>query len=265
MMRLIRGETVRLFATRLPFWSAMLAVLAGGGVTGLLAIVGPADPTTPIAGLDSPDGVGIVVGINGLLLFVPALIGTIAVTGEYRHRTIGGTFLAAPRRGAVLASKLLVYGALGSAYGLLTAMAAGLAVVGAASAQGLALGVSLGELALLLVRLAAAAAVYTVIGVAIGALARHQLLAVGVVLGYFYFLEHLLMIIPGVNTIYPYLPGGATSALLDFTFLGDAIGSETSLLVPATISVLAGAGVLLVYAAAASLAAIAVPLRRDLG
>lgn len=265
MMRLIRGETTRLFATRLPLWSAVLAVLAGGSVTGLLGLVGPAESTTPLPGLDTAEGVGIVVGINGLLLFVPALIGTIAITGEYRHRTIGATFLAAPRRGAVLVSKLLVYGALGLAYGVLTGMAAGLAVVGAASVHGLPLGVSLGELALLLARLAVAAMVYTVIGVAIGALARHQLLAVGIVLGYFYFLEHLLMIIPGVNMIYPYLPGGATSALLDFTFLGDAIGSETSLLVPATISVLAGAGVLLAYAAAASLAAIAVPLRRDLG
>ena len=35
----------------------------------------------------------------------------------------------------------------------------------------------------------------------------HQLLAIGIVLGYFYFLEHVLMLIPGVNTIYPFLPG----------------------------------------------------------
>ena len=82
MTRLIHGELIRLFATRLPLLAAGVAVLAGATITGLLSLVGPENATPPMPGLDTAEGVGIVVGINGLLLFVPALIGAIAVTGS---------------------------------------------------------------------------------------------------------------------------------------------------------------------------------------
>jgi ABC-2 type transport system permease protein len=262
--RLLRGEFTKLLVTRLPLWSLLAAAFCGGGLTGLLALIGPENATPPLPGLDTAEGVGIVVGMSGLLLFVPALIGTIAVTGEYRHRTIGTTFLTVPRRGRVLAAKLVVFGALGVAYGLVSSLFAGLAVVAGAAVQGVELGVPVGELAALLARLALAAAVYMVLGVAIGALARNQLLAVGIVLGYFYFLEHVLMIIPGVNAIHPYLPGGATAALTDFTFLGDAIAEQLPMAAVSTTSPLVGALVLLGYAAVAAWLAIAIPLRRDL-
>jgi ABC-2 type transport system permease protein len=261
MTRLLRGEVAKLFATRLPLWSLVTAALCGGGLTALLSLIGPENATPPLPGLDTAEGVGIVVGMSGLLLFVPALIGTIAVTGEYRHRTIGTTFLAAPRRGRVLAAKLLVFGALGVAYGAVSSLFAGLAVVAGAAVQGVELGVPVGAL---LARLALAAAVYMVLGVAIGALARNQLLAIGIVLGYFYFLEHVLMIIPGVNVIHPFLPGGATAALTDFTFLGDAIAEQLPMAAASTTSPLVGALVLLGYAVVAAWLAIAIPLRRDL-
>lgn len=264
MTHLIRGELAKLFATRLPMWSLVIAACCGGGLTGLLALVGPENATPPLPGLDSAEGVGIVVGLSGLLLFVPALIGTIAVTGEYRHRTIGTTFLTVPRRGRVLAAKLLVFGGLGVVYGLVASLFAGAAVLGGAALQGADLGVPIGALAALLARLALAAAVYTILGVAIGALARHQLLAVGIVLGYFYFLENVLMIIPGVNAIHPFLPGGATAALTDFTFLSDAIAEQLPLTATATMPPVVGALVLLAYAVAAAWVAIVIPLRRDL-
>ncbi|KRC61155.1 hypothetical protein ASE14_09495 [Agromyces sp. Root81] len=264
MIRLLRGEFTKLLATRLPLWTLVSAALCGGGLTGLLALIGPENATPPLPGLDTPEGVGIVVGMSGLLLFVPALIGTIAVTGEYRHRTIGTTFLTVPKRGRVLAAKLVVFGALGAVYGLVSSLFAGLAVVAGAAARGSELGVPLGDLAALLARLALAAAVYMVLGVAIGALARNQLLAVGIVLGYFYFLEHVLMIVPGVNVIHPFLPGGATAALTDFTFLSDAIAEQLPIAAASTTTPLVGALVLLGYAALAAWLAIAIPLRRDL-
>lgn len=45
----------------------------------------------------------------------------------------------------------------------------------------------------------------------------------------FYFLEVVLMVLPGVNALYPYLPGGATSALVQIDFLTDSLGDQTSL------------------------------------
>lgn len=264
MNRLIRGEFVKLASTRLPVWAALLAVASGGAITGLIGFIGPEHSNPPMPGLDTPEGVAVVLGINAMLLFVPALIGTIAVTSEYRNRTIGTTFLVAPRRGAVLSAKLFVYGLMGLGYGALTSAAAGLAVMGAATARGVPLGTGAADLALLLVGLAVAAAVYMVMGVAIGALAGNQLIAVGIVLGHFYFLEPLLMIVPGINIVHPFLPGGATSALMGSTFLADAVASELSGLAAPTVSAGLGAALLLAYAAVAAVAAVAVPLRRDL-
>ncbi|MCO5953993.1 hypothetical protein [Microbacterium yannicii] len=126
------------------------------------------------------------------------------------------------------------------------------------------IGLSTEHLVVMLAQLAAASAVYMVLGVGIGALARHQLLAIGIVLGYFYFLEHVLMLIPGVNALYPILPGGATASLTRFTFLTDAIAEQTSLTAAPLASPLLGAAILVLYALLAAGAALIAPLRRDL-
>lgn len=130
--------------------------------------------------------------------------------------------------------------------------------------RGIALGAPADDVVTLLARLAVAAAIYMLLGVGIGALARNQLVAVAIVLGYFYLLEYLLMIIPGLDALYPFLPGGATAALTDFTFLTDTLAEETSLGTPVLLSPLLGALVLVAYALGAAVAAVAAPLRRDL-
>lgn len=264
MNRAIRGELAKLFATKLPIWALLAAAACGGGLIGLLALIGPENVTPPLPAFGTAEGAGILLGLGSVLLFVPALIGTVAVTGEYRHRTIGTTFLAAPRRGRVVVAKLLVFGALGLAYGLVSSLFAGLALVAGTALRGETLGIPVASLLWVLVRLALAAAAYMILGVAIGALARNQFVAIGIVLGYFYFLEYLLMMIPGVNAIHPFLPGGATAALTDFTFLQDALASQVPVGMPALPSPVGGALVLLAYAAVAACVAVAVPIRRDL-
>lgn len=264
MITAIKGELTRLFSTRLPWVAAVVAVVCGGGLTAVLGLMGPENATPPLPGLDTASGVGTAVGLSGLVLFVPALIGTIAITGEYRHRTIGGTFLAVPRRGRVLAAKLVTFALFGLGYGGVAAAASGLAVVVAAAVRGVPLGIGTATLLIMLGQLAVAAAVYMVLGVAIGALARNQIVAIAIVLGYFYFLEYVLMIIPGLNAVYPFLPGGATSALINFTFLTDVITDEAGLGLPALLTPVGGAAILLGYAALSSAAAVLVPLRRDL-
>ncbi len=262
-MSAIHGELIRLLATRLPLWTLLAAVCAGS-ITGLLALIGPENSTTPMPGIDTTQGAGLVVGLGALLLFVPALIGTVAITSEYRHRTIGTTFLAVPRRGRVLGAKLAVYTVLGLLYGVVASVTAGLTLIGAAALRGVALGLSAEQLVVMLGQLAVASTVYMVLGVGIGALARHQLLAIGIVLGYFYFLEHVLMLIPGVNALYPFLPGGATASLTRFTFLTDAIAEQTALTAAPLASPLVGAAILVLYALLAAGAALLAPLRRDL-
>ena len=262
-MNTIRGELIRLFSTRLPLWT-LLAAVCGGGITGLLALIGPENSTTPMPGIDTADGAGLVVGLGALLLFAPALIGTVAITSEYRHRTIGTTFLSVPRRGRVLGAKLVVYALLGLVYGVVASATSGLTLIGAAALRDVTLGLTGEQLIVTLGQLAVASAVYMVLGVGIGALARHQLLAIGIVLGYFYFLEHVLMLIPGVNAVYPFLPGGATASLTRLTFLTDAVAEQTDLGGASVASPLIGAAILVAYALLAAAIAVVAPLRRDL-
>lgn len=263
-MNTILGETVRLFSTRLVLWALLAAIACGGLLTGLLAVIGPEHATPPLPGIDTPDGAAFLVGLSGMLLFVPALIGTIAITSEYRHRTIGTTFLAVPRRGRVLAAKLVVYAMFGLAYGVVASAASGLALMAGAALRGVRLGMTGEQLVILLTQMAVASAVYMVLGVAIGALARNQLVAIGVVLGYFYFLEYVVMLIPGVNLVYPFLPGGATASLTRFTFLTETLAEQTTWSAAPLGSPAVGGAILLGYALVAAVVAVAVPLRRDL-
>lgn len=73
------------------------------------------------------------------------------------------------------------------------------------------------------------------------------------------------MVVPGVKTAYPFLPGGATASLTDFSFLTDSIASQTGMGAVALLAPGPGAALLCAYALAASVAAILVPLRRDVG
>ena len=164
----------------------------------------------------------------------------------------------------MLRAKLGVFAILGLGYGLVSSLSSGLALLLGTAIHGEELGLPAGQLVTMLVQLTLASAVYMVLGVGIGALARHQLLAVGIVLGYFYFLEYVLMLIPGINRLYPILPGGATASLTRFTFLTEAIEQQTGT-AAALGSPVMGALILLGYAALAAAVAVLVPLRRDLG
>lgn len=73
-----------------------------------------------------------------------------------------------------------------------------------------------------------------------------------------------LMMIPGVDALYPVLPGGATAALTDFTYLADAMAQEVGGTAVQLLPPVAGALLLSVYALAAALIAVVLPMRRDI-
>ncbi|WP_374102653.1 hypothetical protein [Micromonospora sp. D93] len=152
----------------------------------------------------------------------------------------------------------------GLAYGVVLAGTAAVALLAVAAARGVSLGLPVTTVLALLGRIAAAMAVYLLVGAGVGALIHHQIAALCVVTGYLYVGEPVLMMIPGVNTLYPVLPGGATAALTDFTYLADAMSAELGsgavhLLPPVT-----GALLLAAYALTASAIAVLVPMRRDI-
>ena len=195
--------------------------------------------------------------------FVPAAIGTLAMTSEYRHRTVGVTFLSEPRRWRVLAAKLLAHGVAGAAYGLVLAGTAAAALFGASAVSGVTLGMPAADIAAILTRIALAMAAYTLLGIGLGALIRNQAAALVVVIGYLYGGEMTLLIVPGVRELYPWLPGGATAALTDFTAVSDALSEQLSTDPVHLLPPVAGALVLLAYAGLAAAVAIIRPMRRD--
>ncbi|MFJ8000348.1 hypothetical protein ACIQ7D_24965 [Streptomyces sp. NPDC096310] len=107
-------------------------------------------------------------------------------------------------------------------------------------------------------------AVQTLLGVAMGALIRHQIAALSVVIGYLYVGELILMMIPGVNPLHPLLPGGATAALTGFTQVSDALADELSTRPVALLPPVGGGLLLMGYACVAAAVAVLVPMRRDL-
>ncbi|WP_169981051.1 MULTISPECIES: ABC transporter permease [unclassified Microbispora] len=263
MTALISAEWLRLTTTRLWLWGS-LAALGSGGLVGLLAIVGPENFTPPLPGLDTAQGTLVLIGLLGLTTFAPALLGTAAVASEYRHRTITTTALFAPRRWTWLAAKLVAYAGGGLVYGLLTAATAAAALFAAAAIKGVTLGLPATTVLALLGRIALTMAVYTLLGVAVGALLRNQVTALVVVGGYFYMIETALLLIPGIQALYPYLPGGATAALTGSTYLAEAVADQTGTAAAQLLPAPVGGAVLLGYALIAGAVAVAAPLRRDI-
>ncbi|MFF4774180.1 ABC transporter permease [Microtetraspora fusca] len=260
---LVSAELRRLAATRLRLWGS-LAAIGSGGFVGVLALIGPENFDPPLPGLETAPGVRVVLGLLGLCAFVPALLGTTAVASEYRHRTLTTTALFAPRRWTMLAAKLAAYAIAGLAYGLIAVTVAGAALAGTAAVKGVALGLPTATVLALLARIAVTMAVYTLVGVAVGALIPNQVAAAAILGAYFYMIETALLLIPGVKELYPYLPGGATAALTGFTYLADALAEQTGGGAASPLSAPLGATVLLGYTVVAAVIAVVVPLRRDI-
>jgi ABC-type transport system involved in multi-copper enzyme maturation permease subunit len=114
---------------------------------------------------------------NTAITYIIVLLGAIGMTGEWRHRTITGTVLAAPDRLRLLAAKVLSASVAGVALSLLvtvSTMAVGTLIL---AGQGDA---TLGPagLADVLWRNLAVAAVLGPLGVCVGALVRNQIVTV---------------------------------------------------------------------------------------
>jgi ABC-2 type transport system permease protein len=131
--------------------------------------------------LSDPGLQAALLGAGRLAGLLAAFLGSVAMSGEYRHGTIVPTLLATPRRGRVVAAAALANLLTGAAIGLaatLTAVlgtAAVLALTGtdpAVTAAGVAAAVAGGT---------AWAALAALLGFGVGAVARNQPLAVALV------------------------------------------------------------------------------------
>ncbi|MGH2779870.1 MAG: ABC transporter permease subunit [Gaiellaceae bacterium] len=176
------------------------------------------------------------------------LVGAMSITGEIRHGTIRPTFLFTPRRGRVIAAKIVASGLAGTVFGL---VAVGVAVgVGnsALAARGIPITLDIGDYTLMPLGGVVAAALWAPLGLGLGALLRNQVATLIAIFVWLFFIENLLIdFVPGVGR---FAPGAAAAAMT-------GLDPET-LLAPA-----AGALLLVLYAAAATAAGTLATLRRD--
>jgi ABC-2 type transport system permease protein len=173
--------------TNLGLLAAMLAlVLAAVLMHGLIL------PAEDLA--DGDDQLQIVFGWGEVLgaLFA-ALLGALSFTSEFRHGTIRPTLLVTPRRGRVVAAKLLTGVLIGGAFGLLAATAAAAAASAALAARGIEVEVQAGDYAVLLLGSAGAGALWAAIGAGVGAAIRQQVPVLVGICAWLLFVEAVLL------------------------------------------------------------------------
>jgi len=180
-----------------------------------------------------------------------ALLGALSITAEIRHGTIRPTFLVTPRRGRVIAAKVVTSVMIGAGFGLIAGGVAAAVGTAALRARGIEVLLDEGDYALLVLGAAVAAALWAAIGVGVGALVRHQVPALIGICAWLLFVEGLLAgDLVGLGDVGRFLPGAAALAIS---------GQEPgTLLAPAV-----GALLLALYAAAAALAGSLATSRRD--
>lgn len=201
MINALNAERIKLLSTKSPYWCiAIVAVLAI--LFSVLIGLGnsAADQGSEFYVSDYT------IGITQIGVVVLMIMAVLAVTSEFRFGTIRTTFQAIPRREVVLGAKVIVYGGLAALVSF---------VLGIIS---LLLGKALSGDNSGLVDLAGSAAirqywgipVYTVlcmlIGLGIGAIVRQSAGAIVVLLIWSLVLENILISIPKVKVVAPYMP-----------------------------------------------------------
>jgi ABC-2 type transport system permease protein len=142
-------------------------------------------------------------GVNLGALFA-GLLGALSITGEIRSGTIRPTLLVTPRRGLVIAAKAVTMLAAGFAVGVISAGAA--AGVGSAGlvGRGLAIQLGAGDYAKLILGGGAAAALWALIGLGVGAVVRAQVPAIVALCAWLLFVEGLIAgDLPSVSRFFP--------------------------------------------------------------
>ena len=212
MTRLVLNELFKLRTTRM--YVGLLAAATGlvVVVTAFQFLLGP-DASLRIDGaaevITSEADLRSVLDVSGVAALFTLILGATAVSGEVRHRTIAGAFLLTPRRGRLVAAKVVAYSIAGALFGVVVSAAAAAVAFGWLAAGGIAipLGASVAAgLALTPLSTGLAAG----FGVGISAIVPNQLGSVLVAIGWVMMVEQLVSgLVPGVARWLPFSGAGA--------------------------------------------------------
>ena len=260
------AEYRKLVSTRM--WWLLLLVLAGYlvfiGVVMASSFVFAPEEGTDAAPLEGVAAARAIYGLTNAVGYVfPLVIGSLAITAEFRHQTITETLLVEPRRGVLLAAKLLATVPIGLLYGVVGTVA----VVGASAPllAGWGDGAFLtdGSVVRVLVLGVLVTVLWTMIGVAFGSVVPNQVAAIVVILAFTQFVEPIARLalgsFDGTEGIAKFLPGAAADGLIGSSLFGELGGGSSDLL-----SRPVALAVLLTYAGVLAVVGRFTTLRRDI-
>lgn len=274
LMRAIGSEFVKVLSTK-AWWLLGLILVAYVGLTAAGLAFFLSDLGAELGGMGAGDLDPVVTAnlvyssVTAVGLVIPLLFGALLATSEYRHRTLTPTVVAQPRRGIVLAAKAVVAAVVGALYGVFGLVGS----VGLGAPVLLAVGeeTALGEpdvLAVLL-RTLVATALWSLLGLGLGALLTSQIAAIVIVLVFTQFVEPILRLVANVwewsASLGRFLPGSATDALVGAGILS-SLGALDETIPDSGVDALLwwqGGLVLAALAAALLVAASVTTLRRD--
>ena len=217
MSRAIAAEFFKLRTTRTS-WGVILGALGLVVIISLIAaLAGDFSSTDEAPGEDLME-------ISGLVQIFALILGILSVSTEFRHGTVTPSLLAVPNRTRLVLAKLVTALVAGALLGLVASALCAAIVLPLLSARDVATGTDAGEIVKLIAGNTAASALYTAIGVGLGALIRNQVGAIIGALGWIFLVEPLLTLIPGFEDfIARWFPTGAANALAGTASNSDAL------------------------------------------
>ena len=211
MIRLVRAEFTKLATTRVVY--GMAAVMAAFAV--LTVVAGMAHAGREGNPSLSADSLAMFVAAPVTLLSGAALLlGILGMTGEFRHQTVTQTFLVTPKRGRVVAAKLVAYPLAGIALALVTLAVTAAVAAGWLAAKGITPSLADARLARIVGVALLGAGLCALVGVGIGALVRNQVAALVGTLVWVLIIEGLLMSLVNAPSLGKWLPSAAAAAAI---------------------------------------------------
>lgn len=206
-MNLVRSEFRKLFSTQVWFWLLLTCVsLTALGVLGTIAGGGTNAELTPNVR-------DVFVSASAAFTYVPLFVlGVLAVTTEFRYQTITPTVLATPSRWTIVGAKIVTYVGVGILYALICLVVELAMAVPWLSARNV--DYSLSDQSGAIFSTFLVLVLFTLFGIGAGALLRNQIVAVTLGIIFLIVIGNIVLIIPGVKYIYPYLPTGLVNSIV---------------------------------------------------
>ncbi len=249
MSRLIRAELLKLRTTQVWFW-----LLLGAIAISALFVIGPLASNQVKNSSDVADMFS-----NAAIAYVLTFVlGVLGVTTEFRYQTITPTLLATPSRWALVTAKMITYAILGVVYAAICVLVELAIAIPWLSAKGVDYSLGGGGVPHALISVFVVLALFGIIGLGVGALLKNQIVAVTVGIVFLVVLQNILLAIPGVKHVYPYLPGGAAAAVAAITSDNRSVNGVTLL------STAGGVVVLLLWAIVPAIVGASFTLNRDI-